>query len=98
MIQGCWQAPTLTSFKNWKQKVNLSMCMVTQTNHYAFTCRHQMQQFSKYMSSVRAAIEWIFGNVLNDFEFVDFKKNLKMGLSSVGKMYIVCGLAQKCNN
>ena len=82
MIKGCWQAPTLTSFKNWKQKVNLLMCMVTQTSHHVCTCRHQMQQFSKYMCSVRVAMEWIFGNVLND---LDFKKNLKMGLSSVGK-------------
>ena len=27
-----------------------------------------------------------------DFKFTDFKKNLKIGLSAVGKIYIVCAL------
>ena len=30
--------------------------------------------------------------MINDFNFLDFKKNLKIGLSSVGKMYIVSAL------
>ena len=41
------------------------------------------------MSSVRQAVEWIFGDIVNFFKFQDFKKNLKIGLSPVGKMYIV---------
>ena len=44
------------------------------------------------MSSVRQAVEWIFGDIVNFFKFLDFKKNLKIGLSSVGKMYIVSAL------
>lgn len=52
----------------------------------------EMQQYNKDMSSVRVAVEWIFGDVINDFKFLDFKKNLKIGMSSVGKMYIVCAL------
>ena len=29
---------------------------------------------------------------MNSFKFLDYKKNIKIGLSSVGKMYIVCAL------
>ena len=39
------------------------------------------------------SIEWLFRDILIDsFKFLDFKKNLKIGLSSLGKMYIVCAL------
>ena len=41
------------------------------------------------MSFVRVSIEWLFGDVLNSFKFLDFKNNLKIGLSAVGKYYIV---------
>jgi hypothetical protein len=44
------------------------------------------------MSSVRVGVEWVFGDVTNYFKFWDFKKNLKIGLSAVGKMYSVCAL------
>jgi hypothetical protein len=44
------------------------------------------------MSSVRVGVEWVFGDVTNYFKFLDFKKNLKIGLSAVGKMYSVCAL------
>ena len=44
------------------------------------------------MSKVRVLVEWIFGDVVNYFKFLDFKKNLKICLSSVGKMYITCAL------
>ena len=46
----------------------------------------------KSMSSVRLSVEWLFGDIVNYFRFVDFKKNLKIGLSSVGKMYIVAAI------
>ena len=51
-----------------------------------------MQQYNKDMSSVRVAVEWVFGDIVNDFKFLDYKKNLKIGMSSVGKMYIVGAL------
>ena len=50
------------------------------------------RQFNTAMSSVRASVEWVFGDIINYFSFIDFKKNLKLGLSAVGKMYIVCAL------
>ena len=42
------------------------------------------------MSQVRVAVEWVFGDIANDFKFIDIKKNLKTGLSAVGKFYVVC--------
>ena len=48
--------------------------------------------FNKSMSEVRVAVEWVFGDILNYFAFLDFKKTLKVGLSAVGKMYTVSAL------
>ena len=44
------------------------------------------------MSSVRVSVEWVFGEIAEYFAFIDFKKNLKIALSEVGTMYIVCAL------
>ena len=41
------------------------------------------------MSAVRVSVEWVFGDIINYFKFLDFKKNLKL---AVGKMYIICAL------
>ena len=51
-----------------------------------------MEAYNAEMSSVRVTVEWLFGDIINDFKFLDFKKNLKIGMSSVGKMYLVCAL------
>ena len=51
-----------------------------------------MEQYNLDMSSVRVTVEWLFGDIINDFKFLDFKKNLKIGMSSVDKMYLVCAL------
>ena len=53
--------------------------------------------YNKSMSQVRVAVEWVFGDIINFFKFLDFKKNLKVGLSSVGKMYISCALIQNAH-
>lgn len=50
------------------------------------------EQWNKQMSQVRVSVEWVFGDVVNYFKFLDFKKGLKIQLSAVGKMYIVCAL------
>ena len=54
----------------------------------------QMLAYNSSMSAVRTAVEWLFGDVINYFKCSDFKKNLKIGLSQVGKMYIVCSIMQ----
>lgn len=50
------------------------------------------QNFNESMSKVRTSVEWVFGDIANSFSFLDYKKNVKVGLSAVGKMYIVCAL------
>ena len=52
----------------------------------------EMVAYNKSMSRVRVAVEWIFGDIVNYFKFMDFKNNLKIGLSQVGKMYIVAAI------
>ena len=52
----------------------------------------QQEAFNLTMSQTWVSVEWIFGDIVNYFKFTDFKKNLKIGLSSVGKMYSVCAL------
>ena len=49
----------------------------------------QMQQYNTEMSAVRSSVEWLFGDVINSFKFNDFKKDLKLFLSSFGKIYVV---------
>ena len=53
-----------------------------------------MEAYNSSMSSVRVSVEWLFGDIIKYFKFVDFKKNLKIGMRSIGKMYIVCALLQ----
>ena len=47
-----------------------------------------MIDFNKSMSTVRESVEWLFNDSASYFKFID----LKIGLSSVGKMYVVCAL------
>lgn len=57
----------------------------------------QMEAYNASMSAVRSSVEWLFGDIVNYFKSLDFKKNLKIGLSSVGKMYIVSALLQNAH-
>ena len=49
----------------------------------------QMEIFNEKMSAVRASVEWLFADIINYFKFLDFKKNLRIGLSQAGKMSVV---------
>ena len=53
--------------------------------------------YNKAMSKVRIAVEWVFGDITNYFAFLDFKKDLKIGLSAVGKMYISCAVLRNAH-
>ena len=44
------------------------------------------------MSKVRISVEWMFNEIIKYFAFLEFKKNLKIGLSPVGKTYSVSAL------
>ena len=58
----------------------------------AIRLTEEQTEFNRAMSAVRVSVEWVFGDIVNFFKFLDFKKNLKIHLSAVGKMYIVCAL------
>ena len=45
-----------------------------------------MKLFNASMGARHISVEWLFGKVINYFEFLDYKENLQIGISSVGKM------------
>ena len=49
------------------------------------------------MSEVRVSVEWLFGNITNYFKFIDFKRQMTINLSAVGKMYVVCMLLENAH-
>ena len=55
----------------------------------------EQRAFNSSMSSVRVSVEWVFGDITRYFAFVNFKHNLKIGLSPIGKIY---SIAQECSN
>ena len=44
------------------------------------------------MGGVCESVEWLFRDIVEYFKFIDFKKNLKIRLNSVGKYYVVCAI------
>ena len=52
----------------------------------------EMEAYNSAMSKVCVPVEWLFGDIINSYKYVDFKKQLKIGLSSVAKMYVVCAI------
>jgi len=50
------------------------------------------QQYRASMSTVKMAVEWVFGDKLTYFALMDYKKDLKIGLSPVNKMYTISTL------
>lgn len=55
------------------------------------------RRFNKIMSLSRITVEWSFGKILRYFAYLDFKKNLKLQLQPVGKMYIVGTILTNCH-
>ena len=52
----------------------------------------QMEISKEKMSAVRESVELLFADIIDYFKFRDFKKNLRIGLSQVGKICIVCAI------
>ena len=55
-------------------------------------------RYNKVMSQSRVAVEWVFSDISIFFTFLDFKKNFKIGLSSVAKMYTCYALMQNARS
>ena len=55
------------------------------------------QEFNSQMSKVRCSVEWGFGKIIQNFTYLDFKKNLKVLLQPVAKYYVVGVLLTNCH-
>ena len=67
----------------------------TQPTHYVPTYRHLSHWETSPLSNDSSTNRWaqfVFGDILNWFAFMDFKRKSKIYLSAVGKMYLVCAL------
>ena len=53
--------------------------------------------FNRAMSAVRVSVEWTFGKVIQQFAYLDFRKNQKVLLQPVGKYYMVGALLTNCH-
>jgi hypothetical protein len=59
------------------------------------------KKFNKALSRARVSVEWFFGEVVQYWAHVDFKKGMKIGKSPVGAKYIVASFltnAMMCAN
>ena len=56
------------------------------------------QAFNQSMSKVRICVEWVSGDIVHYFKCTNYKKDLKVGLSAVGKIYVVCALLRNALN
>ena len=60
----------------------INQCAFTATLHTSFEFTYasisvltaDMEAFNKSMSAVRVSVEWLVGDVINYFRFLDFKK------------------------
>lgn len=52
----------------------------------------QERDFNVSMSTSRVSVEWVFGDIVCYWKYLDFKRNLKIGLSAIGKHYLVAAL------
>ena len=56
----------------------------------------QEQLFNVSMSAVRECVEWGFDDIVTNFAFCDFRKNLKIILQPVAMCYMVASLLINC--
>ncbi|GAV07919.1 hypothetical protein RvY_17697 [Ramazzottius varieornatus] len=62
----------------------------------ALALSDEQKDFNVAMAGVRIAVEWGFGEVVQQFAFLDFEKNMKVLLQPVGSLYTVGTLLTNC--
>lgn len=55
------------------------------------------QNFNNIMSVLRVSVEWGFGKIIQQFAFLDFKKNQKILLQDIEEMYKVAMILTNCH-
>jgi hypothetical protein len=56
------------------------------------------RQLNFVMSGVRIAVEWNFGNMVNQWRFLDDEQNQKINLNRPGKVFIVAAIMHNLHN
>lgn len=54
--------------------------------------------FNQSMKTLRVSVEWGFSKVIQQFAFVDFKKNQKLLLQDIEAIYKVAVLLSNCHS
>lgn len=57
----------------------------------------QRQHLNNAMRALRISVEWGFGKIVQEFAFLDFKKNQKILLQDLGAMYKVGTILTNCH-
>lgn len=57
----------------------------------------EQTDFNKSMSRVRESVEYGFGKIEQYYAFANYKKNLKLYLQPIGKIYLVATLLTNCH-
>lgn len=57
----------------------------------------QQREFNRDMSSLRVSVEYGFGKIIQQFAFVDFKKNQKLYMQHIKEQYIVAAILTNCH-
>jgi hypothetical protein len=57
----------------------------------------RQKDFNAYMSALRVSVEYGFGKIVQNFAFLDFKKNQKLLLQPLKEYYIVAALLTNCH-
>ena len=79
MMQECYECQV-----SWRHSSNTPMRVHLQVRYQGAQLNNDKQSFKASMSTVRTAVEWVFGDITSYFAFLYFRKNLKIGLSSIG--------------
>ena len=59
---------------------------------YLGACTPEQARWTVRMNAIRETVEWGFMLVVRDWAFIDYKKNLRLGLQPISMMYIVAVL------
>jgi hypothetical protein len=70
---------------------------VLQVGFRGVNLTQEQSAYNLVMSSVRESVEWSFGKIVQYYSFLDFRKNLKVMLSPVGKYFIVGAFLTNCH-
>lgn len=79
------------------QGYSLRELLITPFSQHQIAQDPQRQHFNNIMSTLRVAVEWGFGKIVQEFAFLDLKKNQRLLLQEVSTMYHVATILINCH-